>query len=115
MNDHVKAYLSDILHYAAKVIEFTAGRTLDEYLSDEFFRSAVERQLELLGDTVGQLLKTAPEYETQISNARRIVDFRNRFAHGYRSLINPVVWNITQTYIPPLRAEAAALLSLEEE
>ena len=114
MSDHVKAYLSDILHYAANVMEFTAGRTLDEYLDDEYFRSAVERQLELMGDTVGLLLKTAPELEPQISHARRVVDFRNRLAHAYRSLINAVVWNIAQQYVPLLKAEVEALLAQDE-
>ncbi len=63
MNDHVKAYLSDIVYYAGNVIAFTAGRTLDEYLDDAYFRSAVERQPELMADTVGLLLKAAPQAE----------------------------------------------------
>lgn len=114
MNDHVKAYLSDILYYASSLTDCIAGRSLDEYLEDKYFRWTVERQLELMCDTVGQLLKTAPEYETYITHARRVVDFRNRLAHGYRTLINEVVWDVAQRYVPPLETEVAALLSAAE-
>lgn len=78
MNDHVKAYLSDIPYYADSITDCIGERTLDDYLADQYFRWAVERPLELMSDTVGQLLKIAPEYEARITHARRIVDFRNR-------------------------------------
>ncbi len=43
------------------------------------------------------------------------MDFRNRLAHGYRTLINQIVWDITQEHVPPLRAEVEALLAGETE
>ena len=109
MNDHVKAYLSDIIHYANNVIQFTAGRIFDQYVEDEYFRSAVERQLELMADSVRELLRAAPEYEQSITHARRIADFRNRLAHGYRTLIDQIVWDVATTYVPLLHTEVASL------
>jgi uncharacterized protein with HEPN domain len=47
-----RAYLWDICNSADLVLEFIANRTLPEYQQDAMLRSAVERQLEIIGDSV---------------------------------------------------------------
>jgi uncharacterized protein with HEPN domain len=42
------AWLSDMLDAARAVQTFVAGRTFEQYDADLFFRSAVERQVEIL-------------------------------------------------------------------
>ena len=44
-----------------RVPRFLAERTLQVYLHDEFCQSAVERQLEIAGDALGQIRKLSPE------------------------------------------------------
>lgn len=45
-----RVYLWDMLNASRAVVEFTRGRTLTEYESDLLLRSAVERQIEIIGE-----------------------------------------------------------------
>lgn len=55
-----------------------------EFKNDLKTRKAVERNIEIIGEAVNQLLKSNPEI--LISNSRKIVDTRNRIIHGYDSV-----------------------------
>jgi uncharacterized protein with HEPN domain len=43
------AHLWDVLCGAGFVVQFTNGRTFDEYSAEAYFRPAVERQIEIVG------------------------------------------------------------------
>jgi len=51
-------YLDLALAALRKLPRFLQGRSLDAYLADDYCRSAVERQLEIAGDALGQLRKS---------------------------------------------------------
>jgi uncharacterized protein with HEPN domain len=48
-DDRGAAYLSDMLAFAAEVVEFTQGAPLSDYLAQRMKRRATERSIELLG------------------------------------------------------------------
>lgn len=70
-----------------KAVDFlstiTSGRSLDDYRSDEVFRSAVERKFEIIGEALNRLQKTNPALANQIPEHRQIISFRNVLTHGY--------------------------------
>lgn len=76
-------YLEDIEHYAALATRFIAGYNLDQYLADEKTRAAMERVLEICGEAMNNLAKTAPNLADSIPHSRAIIGFRNILAHGY--------------------------------
>ncbi len=45
-----------------------------------------------------------------ISNARKIVDTRNRIIHGYDSVSDEIIWGIVINHIPILQTEVKDLL-----
>lgn len=55
------------------------------------------------------LLKKAPGIN--ITNARRIVDTRNRLTHGYDEIASTQVWNIIINHLPLLKTEVQTLLN----
>ncbi|MBN7812161.1 DUF86 domain-containing protein [Algoriphagus sp. H41] len=71
-------------------------------------RKAVERNIEIIGEAVNQLLKLEPEI--RISNSRKIVDTRNRIIHGYDSVASETIWGIAVKHLPKLRNEITILL-----
>ena len=95
-------YLEDIEHYAAAAIRFMSGYSLEQYLSDEKTRSAVERALEICGEAMNNLNKVAPEVVAGIPHARDIIGFRNLLAHGYAELDDNKVYDIAVTHAPQL-------------
>jgi uncharacterized protein with HEPN domain len=46
-----------------------------------------------------------------ISNARKIVDVRNRIIHGYDTVSDDVIWSLLVKHIPLLRIEVEELLN----
>ena len=104
-------YLADIRDACRAVERFTAGVDLQAYRADELTRSAVERQLIIIGEAVGSLLRLEPDLAGQISHARRIVDFRNQLAHDYAAINDAVVWAITADEVPVLGRECERILA----
>ena len=45
-----------------------------------------------------------------ISEARKIVDLRNRVIHGYDSVSDATIWSIVIKHIPRLKVEVKQLL-----
>jgi uncharacterized protein with HEPN domain len=88
----VRAYLWDVLQAIDLIEQFTRGRTLADYSSDLLFRSAVERQLGIVGEALKQALNYFPDIEPEIRDCRAIIAVRNRLIHGYGSISDELVW-----------------------
>jgi uncharacterized protein with HEPN domain len=86
--------LWDAQDAAERVKRFVAGKSFEIYLGDELLRSAVERQLEIVGEAMSQLRRIDPDTYSTIPDAPRVVGFRNVLAHGYASVDNRIVWGI---------------------
>jgi len=110
-----KKYLYDVRQAADLILQFTQGRSLDQYEEDPMLRSAVERQFEIIGEALAQLHRVDAALLQQITEHRRIIGFRNVLIHGYADVDHRIVWDIVQTKLPTLRREAAALLAASEE
>jgi uncharacterized protein with HEPN domain len=95
---------------AETILEFTASRTLDDYLTDRMLRSAVERQFEIIGEALCQLGKLAPQLTGRIPDAPQIVAFRNMPIHGYASVNDRTVWKTVEESLPLLLAVVKELL-----
>ena len=103
-------YLYDISECCKLLAEFTGGKSLEDYKQTPLLRSGVERQFEIIGEAMGQLLNKAPEFEAKITDCRRIVAFRNLLIHGYAEVDDELVWGIVENQLPKLRDEVGALL-----
>ena len=57
MRRDVLKLLVDIRDACEFIREFASGRTLEEYRTNVMLRSAVERQFEICGEAMNQLLK----------------------------------------------------------
>lgn len=94
-----------------RVCEFLGERSLSTYLGDALCQSAVERQLEIAGDALGQLRKTAPEIFARIPDGDLIVAFRNVLAHGYAALDHTRVYQTAAVEAPALLKTLEQLLA----
>ncbi len=103
-------YLYDIVTAARLALQFAHGKSLDDYQADPLLRSAVERQLQIAGEALVQLSRTAPEIAQRLPEHRRIIGFRNILVHGYADVDDRLVWDILQTKLPTLLEAALALL-----
>ena len=110
MRLEAKKYLFDIQRAAALIAEFTSGLSLEEYRSRPMVRAAVERECEIIGEALAQLVKVDTAVADGISERRRIVAFRNILVHGYADVDDQLVWDVITTKLSTLQEEVNALL-----
>jgi uncharacterized protein with HEPN domain len=104
MTDQGRKFLSDILRAIELIDSFTSDiKDYNNYVSDLKTQSAVERQLGIIGEAVSKFEKLFPE--SPLSNASKIVGFRNRLIHTYDAVDPTIVWAIIKNHLPPLKKE----------
>ena len=101
--------LYDIEQAAARIQEFVEGMTLEQYVGDRRTVAAVEREFITIGEALRRVFRLDASAAGRITDARRIIDFRNTLTHGYDRIENDAVWRIIQHQLPQLIAEARML------
>jgi uncharacterized protein with HEPN domain len=109
MELEVKKLIYDIDEATKLILQFTAEKHFADYVSDPMLRSAVECQFEIIGEALNRLSRVKPDLVTQISEYRRIVDFRNVLIHGYDVVSDGIVWDIVRNKLPVLCRELTIL------
>jgi uncharacterized protein with HEPN domain len=100
MRLETKTLLEDVRQAVVLILDFTRGKTFDNYENDALLRSGVERQFEIIGEALNRLNRVDPSTADQISQTRRIIGFRNILIHGYDIVENTVVWDIIEKISP---------------
>ena len=103
--------MEDLRQAAELILQFTAGKSFEDYDGDVLLYSAVERQFEIIGEAVNRLSKHDRTIVDSLPNTPRIVAFRNILIHGYDVVDNHVVWDVIQYNLVPLHAQVMALLT----
>lgn len=111
MNRDTRKLLLDALDASQSIQRHCAGCTLQQYTADRWFRRAVEREFEIIGEALHRLSRTDSATAMRISALRRIVDFRNRIIHGYDTVDDTVVWGVVEKDLPVLKTELESLMS----
>ncbi len=110
MRPESAARIWDAAAAARAVLEFAADRTKPEFLADLMLRSAVERQLEILGEALSHLRKEDRETARRVPELDRIVGMRNVIAHEYGDVDYAIVWAAVTRRVPELLPVLDALL-----
>lgn len=110
MSKQPDVYLELALRALERVPRFLADRSLRDYLDDDLCQSAVERQLEIAGDALGQVRKLDPELFGRVPDGPLIVAFRNVLAHGYATLDHRRVYDAATIKVDKLSAAIRRLL-----
>jgi uncharacterized protein with HEPN domain len=105
-----KKYLYDIINGCEFLLTFTQGKTVDDYRNDRAFRSALEREMQIIGEAMMQLDHLRPDLAERIVDHRKIISFRHVLVHGYDNLNPLTVWNVVETKLEPLLRQARELL-----
>lgn len=110
MTDKTPKLLVDALGAIGSAQEFVAGITLDAYALDKMRRSAVERQLEILGEACAKLSKLEPDLLNAVTNLKLAIGLRNRIIHGYDSVDDEIVYLTATEDLESLKVDLARLL-----
>ena len=109
MMDKQSKYLFDIQSAISLIELFTKDIiSYEQYLNDIKTQSAVERQLAIIGEAVGKLKQE--NNDLALSNAKTMIDFRNRLIHSYDNIDCSIVWVVITRHIPLLKKEIENLI-----
>ena len=103
-NNRDAGFIWDMLQAIAKIQQFTANLSFEDYLDSVLVQSAVERQLEILGEAAGRI---SPDFQSTHSdiNWRGIIGLRNILIHRYDDIQQQVVWKVVVSNLVPLRTQ----------
>lgn len=108
MDNRIKQYLFDIEQAIADVKTYvSAVESFEEFENDKLIRRAVERELEIIGEAIGRILKIDPAIK--IPNARKMVSLRNKIIHGYDEVDNVVIYTIAIKHLDVLKVDIEKL------
>ena len=111
MRPESAAHRWDVQEAAERIASFIAGLTRDSYIADDLHRSAVERQLLIVGEALNNLRKVDAETAERIPDIVRIIGLRNVLAHGYAVVDDAVVWQAASARVPQLLETVQSLLT----
>ncbi len=104
-----RLYLDDILEAIDRINQYVGDMDESEFSLDKKTQDAVARNLEIIGEATRNLpdavLKEAEEIEW-----RKIIALRNMLTHEYFDISLPVIWDIIQTKLTPLKEACLKLL-----
>lgn len=125
MDRKVKLYV-DIINSINLIDEFLGPINLfQDYTVDLKTKSAIERQLGIIGEAVKKLkdIASTEKIENDFEHGSdenkplpyqdEIIGFRNRIIHSYDTIDDYVVWSILKNYLNPLKEEILGKLEIE--
>ena len=94
MDRKLQKYLSDIHSSIFEIESFMETRPKEyaTFCDDLLFRRGIERNMEIMGEAMNQVLKIDPSIP--ITASRKIVDTRNCIIHAYDSLKPDILWGL---------------------
>jgi uncharacterized protein with HEPN domain len=112
-NKQAQSYLWDIREAARDITGFIRGDKFHEFENNKMLRSAVERQLHIIGEAVVHI---SPQYRNQHPEVawKALVELRNILAHEYGETLLNRIWLASTVTVPELLAVLPKLLPDDE-
>ena len=109
MEVEIKTWLADIKQAITEINLFLPNKNdFYAFQRDLKTKRAIERNIEIIGEAVNRIIKINPEFP--LTNARKIIDTRNRIIHGYNSVSEDIIWAIVVRELGNLETEVDELL-----
>lgn len=98
-------YLEHMLDAVGQILQYTSGKTFEEFARNRLLQDAVIRNIEILGEASRKLLDTVPEAVSKYPSIpfAAIYAMRNQLLHGYFTVDLDVVWKVIERDIPALQ------------
>jgi uncharacterized protein with HEPN domain len=111
MPSRLPKHLHDALGATRAALGFVEGVDAQAYARSLLLRSAVERQLEILGEACRRALDAEPALRERLPEAGLAIALRNRIIHGYDRLENAVIFDTVVKDLPELARRLEAELA----
>jgi uncharacterized protein with HEPN domain len=103
------AYLLDMLTAAEAVRSFVHGKTREQYAADLLLRSAVERQIEIIGEAARHISPATINAHSEIPWIP-IQAQRHRLIHEYGAVNDDLIWTVATVHVLKLIDQLRAII-----
>jgi uncharacterized protein with HEPN domain len=100
--------LDDILDAVANIERVVAGKTFHDFEGDWLLRRGVERAIEIISEASRRIPPELRALRPEIP-WNDIATIGNILRHRYHSISTPIVWEVVQKDLPPLKEAVAAI------
>ena len=113
MPRNYKMHVWGVQQAAQAILQFTNGKTYNDYVTDWVLRSAVERQINKIGGAATRLIVNDDPIAQRIGGYAGALGFGNTLDHSWPEVEEREIWDFIQNTLPSLLQETTAIL--EEE
>jgi uncharacterized protein with HEPN domain len=101
-----KERIEHILEAVENILNFTEGRSYEEFSTNVMLRHAVFHNFVIIGEAANLLTKEYRDAQPYIEWGE-IIGMRNFLVHGYYTVQNQIVWQSIQEDLIPLKEKLA--------
>jgi uncharacterized protein with HEPN domain len=114
MSRNTQLYLDDIREACEKIMRYSQGLDLDQFVQDEKTFDAVVRNLEVIGEAAKHI---PPEIRACYPDIEwnKLAGLRDIVAHKYFGLDEDILWDVIQHRIPALLDRVRQILAAKGE
>ena len=93
------------------IVQFTTGQAVHDEMQAKMVRSAVERQVEVMGQALNDFAREFPPLAEQAPGIGAIVEVREFLVHGGETARDDLIWQVTRKDVPGLVETLTRLLA----
>ena len=101
--------LTDIRDAISRIERYTKGKDLADFRMDELVHDAVERCIEIISEASRRIPDELKEKHPEIP-WHNVANIGNVLRHRYNSVSIPMLWEVVQQHLPPLKRAVRAML-----
>ncbi|MEA1965314.1 MAG: DUF86 domain-containing protein [Candidatus Aerophobetes bacterium] len=102
MKRDYKLFIKDILECITKIENFIGEMNFDEFMKDEKTKSAVVREIEVMGEAAKSIPKSMREKYKDIPWSQ-IAKTRDKIIHFYFGVDYEIVWKVVKKRLPEIK------------
>ena len=102
-------YLKHILDETIFILEHTKNISEQEFMSDEVYKRASARSIEIIGEAVKNISQDIKDKYPSIE-WKKIAGTRDRLIHGYMEVDYDLLWDIINNKIPKLHIDILQII-----
>lgn len=91
--------IKHMLDSTEAILAFAKGKRSTSLDKDRLFRSAVLRELEIIGEAAGRVSEKTKKKFSHLP-WKELVGLRNRLIHAYFDVDHDIVWKTIREYLP---------------
>jgi uncharacterized protein with HEPN domain len=101
-------YVDDMIAFAERVLEFTAGLDQSGFVANRLVYDATVRNLTLIGEAANNIPTDIRSNYASIP-WRQVIATRNKLIHAYLGIDDDILWSIVRDDIPALLIQLRGL------